>query len=948
MYLFHEPITIIGSRSTGNTFSNIAAALRYIATQPPPPASLTLFNAAEKAREYNELSKALDLYTQTLTILNKYTTLNASGLTIKIQCLNHSAYCGQELQYDLQTVIAICTTVLELDANNVEALQRRGAIYEQVKEYHNALDDMIALSENHFSLLNAYTQKKVTNSIERLSNIVEGNPRPAKKKVSFQSNVNFLNDSIVNNHTSRNQPQEKYTSSSSSASSNIAPNPNQQPKPITQPPLSSSSSSSSLNVAPKPNQQQPISQPPPLSSSVSPGWAAQKRKDLLQQQRLQQQEIDMKKYSTLKYLQPGNVVMVLYGQQKYAKANILCHVPTGIKIQWLENNATQLILAANVNIRLRALTTKEKKKQPNTKQTKKKPATTKPMQQPKQSQSVQTSQTSQSSSTQFLPISQDDDFEKPIVLKRKTPPKKQSHGGKKIKKRKKTNTKKTIVVVMEPRKIQEYQAIIKKHGLPAVIPLMKLHKRTAAEIQHIVQLHEKETATLSKALQAPQAPQATTSSSSSSSSTFIPLAVPHAVPHAVPLAVPNAVPPTILPGSSSKAISKTNRTSQRKMLSLIASHNGSPSTQNAVQLHQKKDRVRVQWNGGKWYDATVDTYFVQDNTYDVVFDEDNSVGKIHAKHVKKYVASKMSKTKTAAAPREVTNKRKRNAGSSEDEESEERLRISSNSNASNKKPRVSSSSSSSSSSSIYKCLKCDFTSTNGGAFATHMKSHSGIMKTCEYCGYKSDIKSHFVRGSRHFHNCNEGNAAHAAQRKRRERKKKDRSNQEEEEEEEESSEESDEPFACDHCEGVFQHRAKCPTLHLSAYELKKEGACKECLKPYLKGNYSYCLDHRDPNPAAGEVNDALNDAVGGAVDDAAANVNVSLGVDDNAAVARTTLKEWFLSLGLGSKGIELFDLLWMEGIENMEILRQVDDALLKDIGVKLVQRRLLMKAISKL
>ena len=63
---------------------------------------------------------------------------------------------------------------------------------------------------------------------------------------------------------------------------------------------------------------------------------------------------------------------------------------------------------------------------------------------------------------------------------------------------------------------------------------------------------------------------------------------------------------------------------------------------------------------------------------------------------------------------------------------------------------------------------------------------------------------------------------------------------------------------------------------------------------------------------------------------------------------KNELKEWFLSLGLGSKGIELFDLLWMEGIESMEILRQVDDALLKDIGIKFIQRRLLMKAISKL
>ena len=50
----------------------------------------------------------------------------------------------------------------------------------------------------------------------------------------------------------------------------------------------------------------------------------------------------------------------------------------------------------------------------------------------------------------------------------------------------------------------------------------------------------------------------------------------------------------------------------------------------------------------------------------------------------------------------------------------------------------------------------------------------------------------------------------------------------------------------------------------------------------------------------------------------------------------------------GSKGIELFDLLWMEGVENMKILRQVDDGMLKEIGIKLVQRRLLMKAISKL
>jgi hypothetical protein len=83
-----------------------------------------------------------------------------------------------------------------------------------------------------------------------------------------------------------------------------------------------------------------------------------------------------------------------------------------------------------------------------------------------------------------------------------------------------------------------------------------------------------------------------------------------------------------------------------------------------------------------------------------------------------------------------------------------------------KKPRVSSLSSSSSSfSSIYKCSKCDFTCKYSGGLTGHINSHTGIMQTCEYCGYKSDVKSHFIRGNPHFHNCKEGNAAHQAQQK---------------------------------------------------------------------------------------------------------------------------------------------------------------------------------------
>ena len=37
---------------------------------------------------------------------------------------------------------------------------------------------------------------------------------------------------------------------------------------------------------------------------------------------------------------------------------------------------------------------------------------------------------------------------------------------------------------------------------------------------------------------------------------------------------------------------------------------------------------------------------------------------------------------------------------------------------------------------------------------------------------------------------------------------------------------------------------------------RREGACKDCLKPCLKGNYGYCLDHRDPKTAASKYKQA--------------------------------------------------------------------------------------------
>ena len=45
--------------------------------------------------------------------------------------------------------------------------------------------------------------------------------------------------------------------------------------------------------------------------------------------------------------------MVLYGKSQWAKAKIYQHVPTGIRIQWIDGAATQLIETAEVDVRIR-------------------------------------------------------------------------------------------------------------------------------------------------------------------------------------------------------------------------------------------------------------------------------------------------------------------------------------------------------------------------------------------------------------------------------------------------------------------------------------------------------------------------------------------------------------------------------------------------------------------
>ena len=59
------------------------------------------------------------------------------------------------------------------------------------------------------------------------------------------------------------------------------------------------------------------------------------------------------------HLHSGNTVMVSYGEVgtiQWAKATILHQVNTGIKIQWIDGGATQLINHIDVNNRIREMT----------------------------------------------------------------------------------------------------------------------------------------------------------------------------------------------------------------------------------------------------------------------------------------------------------------------------------------------------------------------------------------------------------------------------------------------------------------------------------------------------------------------------------------------------------------------------------------------------------------
>ena len=61
-----------------------------------------------------------------------------------------------------------------------------------------------------------------------------------------------------------------------------------------------------------------------------------------------------------------------------------------------------------------------------------------------------------------------------------------------------------------------------------------------------------------------------------------------------------------------------------------------------------------------------------------------------------------------------------------------------------------------------KCPKCDVTISNPSYLTRHIKSHSGTIRTCEYCNFESDIKGHFFEGKANYHNCKKTKAARAA------------------------------------------------------------------------------------------------------------------------------------------------------------------------------------------
>ena len=60
------------------------------------------------------------------------------------------------------------------------------------------------------------------------------------------------------------------------------------------------------------------------------------------------------------------------------------------------------------------------------------------------------------------------------------------------------------------------------------------------------------------------------------------------------------------------------------------------------------------------------------------------------------------------------------------------------------------------------------------------------------------------------------------------------------------------------------------------------------------------------------------------------------------------LNEFFTTLPLGSKTASISHLLYENGVEDLDMLSQVDDKFLEILGVKLLQRIIIMKGISRL
>jgi hypothetical protein len=488
---------------------------------------------------------------------------------------------------------------------------------------------------------------------------------------------------------------------------------------------------------------------------------------------------------------------------------------------------------------------------------------------------------------------------------------------------------------------------------------------------------------------------------------------------------------------------KNTSPSKFKMVSSLLSHN----TISDVRLFKRGEHVRVKWSDCKWYNATIDTYFKQDNTYDVVFDDDNAMGKIKAKHV--ITSEETSVTASLSFPSQISFNKSSAASSTSSSKAKPSVnsmtkRLTSNlktESASPKRIRVTtdrfgcsdSSSSNTSSSSAVSKKKPKKISSNKSDASNHRRRRCGVCQgctvvnceQCKYClnrprngGQGTFKKACVMRVCTSFSKSNSFAATTSSISSSSSSSSSDLNNKKGQW----SSEE--EKLLIDilrkaHAPIVWSqialqmprrnaiqcreqwHNHLDPTLKQGQFSeeedvqiirLQKEhGNNWQLISELLGGRgkttintrWHKQLKHRvEEERKNARINSATHDepSTNGAASiskkrelnssesssssvvagnerpskKAKTNMDANQNSVDAAVVLssdagnKNELKGWFLSLGLGSKGIELFDLLWMEGIENMEILRQVDDGMLKEIGIKLVQRGLLMKAISKL